>query len=311
MICPNYKNEVSPEWKICPYCEFNPKLCSNPDCKSGWLLTQAHFCPVCGSPVKGEEHLNLKKKIETIMEADKLVYDNRYCDDNDIITVGRVEYKMVRVEAGSFLMGATPEQIDSYDVEKPVHRVSLSTFYIGETLVTQALWKEGMGDNPSNCKGDTLPVDTVSWEDCQEFLKQINSKTRKNFRLPTEAEWEFAARGGRNSQGYRYAGSNNLGDVAWFAENSGGKTHSVKGKQPNELGLYDMMGNVWEWCHDWEAGYDNSPQTNPKGPSSGSNRVLRGYSWMNEGIRGLSVRHSWSPDHRSKYYGFRLALSLQ
>lgn len=159
-------------------------------------------------------------------------------------TVRGVSFEMVRVEGGTFRMGATSEQgSDVWDNEKPVHSVTLSGYYIGKTEVTQALWKAVMGINPSRFKGDYLPVENVSWDDCQEFIRKLNSMTGQNFRLPTEAEWEFACRGGNNSRGYKYSGSNNLGSVAWYDGNSGNKTHPVGTKAPNELGIYEMCGS--------------------------------------------------------------------
>ena len=156
---------------------------------------------------------------------------------------------------------------DADDDERPVHSVTLSSYSIGETEVTQALWTAVMGSNPSNFKGNNLPVEKVSWNDCQTFIRKLNDLTGENFRLPTEAEWEFAARGGNRSRGYKYSGSDNLGDVAWYTDNSGDKTHAVKSKSPNELGIYDMSGNVWERCSDIFGDYHDSPQTNPKGHS--------------------------------------------
>ena len=196
---------------------------------------------------------------------------------NAKLTLNNLTANMVYVSGGTFTMGATSEQgSDAYDGEKPVHSVTLSSFYICKYEVTQALWKAVMGSNPSNWKGDDLPVETVSWDDCQTFIRKLNALTGKNFRLPTEAEWEFAARGGNNSRGYKYAGSNNIETVAWYDGNSGNKTHVVGTKSPNELGLYDMSGNVWEWCQDRYGSYSGASQTNPTGASSGSNRVLRG-----------------------------------
>ena len=146
-------------------------------------------------------------------------------------------------------MGATPEQgSDAWDNEKPSHYVTLSSYYIGETEVTAELWQAVMGINPSNFSGSLRPVECVSWNECQEFVTRLSSLTGENFRLPTEAEWEFAARGGKKSQGYKYSGSNTIGDVAWYSDNSNSETHNVAQKLPNELGLYDMSGNVWEWC---------------------------------------------------------------
>ena len=171
-------------------------------------------------------------------------------------TVNGVLFEMVRVEGGTFRMGATSEQGgDAERDEKPVHSVKLNTFYIGKTEVTQALWQAVMGSNPSHFKGADLPVENVTWYDCQNFIQKLKSLTGQKFRLPTEAEWEFACRGGNKSRGYKYSGSNNLGSVAWYNGNSGGKTRPVGTKAPNELGIYDMSGNVWEWCNDWYADY--------------------------------------------------------
>ena len=218
---------------------------------------------------------------------------------------------MVYVSGGTFTMGATSEQgSDAYDDENPTHSVTLSSFYICKYEVTQALWEAVMGSNPSNWKGANLPVETVSWDDCQTFIRKLNALTGKNFRLPTEAEWEFAARGGNNSRGYKYAGSNNIGDVAWYDDNSGSKTHVVGTKSPNELGIYDMSGNVWEWCQDWYGSYSSASQTNPTGASSGSYRVLRGGSWI--GLAGRcrsSFRSFNAPDDRYNRGGLRLVLS--
>ena len=222
-------------------------------------------------------------------------------------TVNGVSFEMVRVEGGTFRMGATSEQEDdAYSDEKPVHSVILSSYYIGKTEVTQALWQAVMGSNPSNFKGADLPVECVSWDDCQEFIRKLNSMTGQNFRLPTEAEWEFACRGGNNSRGYKYSGSNNLGSVAWY---SCGKTRPVGTKAPNELGIYDMTGNVWEWCSDWYANYTSYSQTNPTGPQSGSDRVYRGGS-MGNGVRYCrsSCRIDGFPAWRNNDLGLRLAL---
>lgn len=184
---------------------------------------------------------------------------------------GSVSFTMVAVAGGTFTMGCS-------DSDATPHSVTLSGFCIGETEVTQALWQAVMGSNPSKFKGDMQrPVECVSYNDCKTFISELNSLTEENFRLPTEAGWEFAARGGNSSKGYEYSGSNSIGNVAWYADNSGSTTYPVKMKSPNELGLYDMTGNVWEWCNDWydRDYYKNSPQSNPRGPLSGSYRVNR------------------------------------
>ena len=230
---------------------------------------------------------------------------------NLVITVGNVSFTMVRVEGGTFLMGATSEQgNDAWKDEKPVHQVTLSPYYIGETEVTQALWKAVMGSNPSFRKGSNSPVDWVSWNDCQKFIKKLNKKTGRNFRLPTEAEWEYAARGGNKSLGYKYSGSNNLNDVAWYFENTRSQTPDVKTKQANELGLYDMSGNVDEWCQDRYGGYSSDSQTNPSGPSLGVDHVYRGGSWSGGDSYGycrVSKRFYEFPDHHHPGLGLRLA----
>ena len=219
--------------------------------------------------------------------------------------------EMVKVEAGTFMMGATSEMKDPYDDEKPVHQVTLTNdYYMGKYEVTQALWQAVMGKNPSYFKGDNLPVNYVRWKDCQRFISKLNSMTGRKFRLPTEAEWEYAARGGKKSRGYQYSGSSNISDVAWYDGNSGDKTHPVGTKQANELGIYDMTGNVLEWCQDWYGSYYSSSQTNPTGATSGSARVSRGGGWnCNASYCRLSVRFYYTPDFRLDILGLRLALS--
>ena len=233
-------------------------------------------------------------------------------------TVGGLTFKMIAVEGGTFTMGRTSEQgSDAYDNERPTHSVTLSSYSIGETEVTQALWQAVMGSNPSYFSGSNKPVEKVSWDDCQDFIRRLNALTGENFRLPTEAEWEYAARGGNKSRGYKYAGSNTLGNVAWYWDNipsqssgsAGYGTQVVATKSPNELGLYDMSGNVWEWCQDWYDSYSSGSQTNPTGPSWGSIRVRRGGSWhyFAGGCR-VSYRYFLTPDLRSDDLGLRLAL---
>ena len=227
-------------------------------------------------------------------------------DGNNIIFPGG-SYQMVYVSGGTFNMGSSDS--DAYSDEKTVNSISASSLYIGKTEVTQALWKAVMGNNPSNFKGDNLPVEEVSWNDCQEFIRKLNSATGKTFRLPTEAEWAFADRGGNSSRGYKYSGSNTIDNVAWYDGNSSNKTHAVGTKQANELGLYDMSGNVYEWCSDWYGNYSSSSQTNPKGPSSGSFRVERGGSWAIDARScRVSNRSCSYPGNGRSGLGLRLVL---
>lgn len=223
-------------------------------------------------------------------------------------TVGNVSFNMIRVDGGTFMMGAN--QLGSNVNKNPAHLVTLSSYYIGETEVTQALWEEVvMCGNPSEFKGKNRPVESVSWEDCQDFILKLNQKTGRKFRLPTEAEWEYAARGGNKSRDYKFSGSNNINDVAWYKYNSDRKSHDVKTKQANELGLYDMSGNVWEWCQDWWWYYPSSAQSNPTGPSSGPSRVNRGGSWRDDACNCLVSYHGGSaPNIRLSDLGLRLAL---
>ena len=239
----------------------------------------------------------------------------------DVITIpvkDGICIEMVKVEGGTFMMGATKEMRDpnvSLLNEEPVHQVTLTNdYYIGKYEVTQALWQAVMGSNPSKYKGDNLPVEMVSWNDCQEFISKLNSMTGRKFRLPTEAEWEYAARGGKKSRGYQYSGSNSISDVAWYSGNcgniSGINTHPVGKKQANELGIYDMTGNVWEWCQDWYGSYYSSSQTNPTGATSGSRHVNRGGSWAKNVRRSSpSCRYGAIYVDRDLDLGFRLALS--
>ncbi len=250
--------------------------------------------------------------------------------------------EMVYVKGGTFTMGATSEQGSDYDSDElPTHQVTLSDFYIGKYEVTQQLWEYVMkysgtaadgstmsaygsdvwlGSNPSSSYGvgNYYPAYYVSWEDIVNiFIPRLNKITGKTFRLPTEAEWEYAAQGGNKSKGYKYSGSNTIGEVAWYevnAYNVGSSspdygTHQVGTKAPNELGLYDMSGNVWEWCSDWYSSsyYSSSPSTNPTGPTSGSYRVGRGGSWFNYAqYCRVSYRNASTPGARYYDVGFRL-----
>lgn len=227
----------------------------------------------------------------------------------------------VFVEGGTFNMGSGKGSSD----EKPVHQVTLSSFYIGKYEVTQREWQDLMGSNPSKWKRDNLPVEKVSWNDVVAYCNKRSlkegltpcysgsgayttcDKTANGYRLPTEAEWEYAARGGKASKGYSYSGSNDLGNVGWYRDNSGSKTHAVGGKVPNEHGLYDMSGNVWEWCWDTYGSYTSAAQNNPTGSKSGSDRVLRGGGWdFNAVYCRVSYRNSSDATVSDNYVGFRV-----
>ena len=243
------------------------------------------------------------------------------------IEVNGVTFYMIKVDGGTFTMGATPEMEKPRRNEKPAHEVTLSSYCIGETEVTQALWKAVMGTTPrerwnkwwakvdgvsfQGKEGDNYPMYSVTWNECQDFIRKLNELTNKKFRLPTEAEWEFAARGGNKSNHTQYSGSSNIDEVAWHYGNSvGGDFHIVKTKKANELGIYDMSGNVWEWCQDWKGSYSNEPKTNPTGPEKGSKRVKRGgCSSLLAMYSRSSYREFFSPEYSLGDLGFRLVLS--
>lgn len=219
---------------------------------------------------------------------------------------------MIPVFGGTFMMGTTLSKEEGgyyWNFERPRHDVTLYSFKIGRYEVTQAEWEEIMGNNPSYFKGGNLPVEKVSWDDCQLFITRLNAITGMRFRLPTEAEWEYAARGGDKSHDYIYAGSNDVNSVAWYKSNNENKTHPVGMKYPNELGLYDMSGNVFEWCSDWSGWYSSESQTNPKGKSTGTDRIVRGGSWYNsiEDCR-VFARNNFLPTKQLSTVGFRLVL---
>ncbi len=222
------------------------------------------------------------------------------------------ESELVRVAGGEYLMGTE----DASEREQPVHWVRLADFYMGKHLVTQGFWKSVTGHTPSQFKGDKHPVNNVSWENVQQFLTSLNDKTGQSFRLPSESEWEYAARGGRYSQDYIYAGSDKLSQVGWYVDNSNDETHEVGLLLPNELGLYDLSGNVWEWCaDDWHSNYEGAPADGSAWidrPDRGSGRVLRGgsYFYSAENCRP-TIRRRNTPDNRNGLIGFRLAMSLQ
>ena len=248
---------------------------------------------------------NEQQAQESASEQSEVQSEPVAVEGSKTFTANGVDFTMVLVNGGTFQMGSTTGDSD----EKPVHSVTLSSYYIGQTEVTQALWKAVMGSNP--CKydiGDNRPVQNVSWNDCQTFIQKLNQLTGERFRLPTEAEWEYAAKGGNRSKGYTYSGSNSIDNVAWYTDNSSRESHPVATKAPNELGIYDMTGNVWEWCQDWEGDYSSSAQSNPSGPSSGFFRVLRGGCWDNNATDCRTAnRYRGTPTSAGILLGLRLA----
>lgn len=259
-----------------------------------------------GEPVNRNSSTSKIDKYASLLESAKIVSQTSstsYNRDISIPVKNGVSIEMVKVEAGTFMMGATPEMQEPFDDEKPVHQVTLmNNYYMGKYEVTQALWQAVMGSNPSHFKGDNLPVESVSWYDCQEFIEKLNKMTGRKFRLPTECEWEYASRGGQNKRNCQYSGSNYLPKVAWYYKNSGSKTHPVGMKQVNELGIYDMSGNVWEWCQDLYASFG--------GVTSEGKHVVRGGSWnLDEWFCRSSCR-CYSVSERQDFdTGLRLALS--
>ncbi len=236
----------------------------------------------------------------------------------ETFTVNGVTFNMVCVKGGTFMMGATDEDSYARPWEKPAHQVTLSDYYIGEFEVTQALWKAVMNNNPSwftssNGYGTDLnrPVERVTYSNCKTFINKLNQLTGKIFRLPTEAEWEYAARGGSKSNGYLFSGSDEVSEVAWYKGAADDMTHPVGSKAPNELGLYDMSGNVEEWINDWYDLYTDEPQTNPQGPSTGSYRITRGGSW-DQAFRTCRVTYRYDAltTANSSHIGLRIALTL-
>jgi len=225
-----------------------------------------------------------------------------------VIVIHPGESVMVMVESGTFTMGCSDNENPMHTVyERPVHEVTVNAFKIAKYQVTQKQWKAIMGDNPSYFKGDYLPVENVSWHDVQTFIGKLNEATGKKYRLPTEAEWEFAARGGNKSLGYKYCGNNELDLAGWYTFNSENMTHPIGEKTPNELGIYDMSGNVWEWCSDWASEYSNQPQTNPQGPETGTCKVVRGGSYGADYLKcRVSFRSAINPDESCNETGFRI-----
>ena len=256
----------------------------------------------------GDHQVNIADVTELI---DWLLHGTGSNAHGEHITVNGVTFTMQRVDGGTFTMGTTAQQDnEAGSVESPAHQVTLSSYYIGQTEVTQELWKAVMGTNPSSIHGPQLAVGGVSWNDCMTFISRLNDLTGQSFRLPTEAEWEFAARGGNLSSGYKYSGGNDIDAVAWYFDNaqySYGKRVALKA--PNELGIYDMSGNMYEWCADYCAMYEATAQTNPQGPASGNLRVVRSGSWYSPAAECRNTaRSGLEPDAAYVHIGFRLAM---
>ncbi len=317
------------EWCQDWYGEYNSGSQRNPQgpssgpgrvVRGGCFCYSARFCLMSTrnkcNPSICTEYLGFRLVLEPV-ETSKPTTSKKN-DEIKTIRVGNVDLRMVYVEGGTFTMGCTYEQSgECDDDEKPTHQVMLDDYYIGETEVTQALWREVMGSEPTENggwttkygRGNNYPAYYVSYEDVQEFIKRINRKTGLTFRLPTEAEWEYASRGGNKSRGYKYSGSNDINNVAWYDGNSDIKTHPVKSKQANELGLYDMSGNVWEWCQDLYGNYGSDSLRNPQEPSSGSDCVNRGGAWGSDARYCRVTNRDYDyPSHGGLNVGFRLVL---
>jgi formylglycine-generating enzyme required for sulfatase activity len=245
---------------------------------------------------------------ETLMSRYKILFPPP-AGTVETVRVNGVDIEMVYVPGGTFMMGS-PSNGKDRNNDEVQHQVMLTKgYWIGKYEVTQEQWQAVMGNNPANKfgVGNRYPVYYVSWNDCQEFIQKLNSLTGQNFALPTEAQWEYAARGGPSSKGYVYSGSNNINDVAEYYGNNNKSTKPVGGRQANELGIYDMSGNVWEWCEDWIADYPGGSVTNPTGPSNGSYRVVRGGCWYSKARYCRSAdRGNFDPSDRDYSLGFRL-----
>ena len=266
--------------------------------------------------VKGNSGLKMVTVPSTFTKAlfDAAQYDRQTyivpAGNARVFTANGVSFTMITVPGGTFTMGATTEQeADAADAEKPAHQVTLTGFSIGQTEVTQALWVAVMGSNPSVILGDDLPADQLSWSECREFISRLNTLTGQSFRFATEAEWEFAARGGNWSKGYKYSGGDDPDEVAWYSLSRGSHfTHNVATSYPNELGLYDMSGNVIEWCMDWNGSYTDAAQTDPTGAPAGERHILRGGSWNDDAVNCRVSARASAKDQKYQDIGLRIVL---
>ena len=294
MYCPKCKRLIEDNSVYCEYCGYKIK-------KSKWPLVGA----ITGAVVV----IVVVIVVATSSSGKFKVKDKDSCT----FLVGNVSFTMKKVDGGTFMMGAEDNDSESKAWEKPTHRVTLDSYYIGETEVTQSLWEEVMDYNPSKHVGNNYPVDNVNWNECVEFCQRLSQKTGRHFRLSTEAEWEFAARGGNSSKGYKFSGSNFLKDVAWSLDDSDSVPHPVRQKHPNELGLYDMTGNVWEICSDLYARYSGGIENNPKGPAtSDKGHVRRGGGWLNKASSSRVSYRYYTPFGQSNdFLGFRLAMDCE
>ena len=298
----NKKRQIGVGTMDCPVCgetnEINSLYC--PRC--GWA-----FVPFTSKKLD-EKRLNTHRRVWNGLASENKAPEK--LTTNLPSPIMELINNMVEVEGGTFLMGGTPEQgEEAFNDEKPPHKVTVSTFHIGCYPVTQEQWKAVMGNNPSYFQGERHPVEQVNWMDCQAFVEKLSKMTGLTFRLPTEAEWEYAARGGNKGKGHKYSGGDLLTQVAWYNENSGGTSHEVGEKAPNELGLYDMSGNIWEWVQDWKGDFTDEEQTNPTGPEEGDERICRGGGWNREHDRcRVSYRGDDEPDLRYRSLGLRVVM---
>lgn len=282
------------------------------------LETGGEFSFTCINCATNEEkevfkeiQLNEERFVNVYWDEQPRITERNEPDNGISFTVNGVTFNMINIKGGSFMMGSGKEQGDEvWPEEQPQHEVVLSDFLIGETPVTQELWKAVMNSNPSRFIGNKNPVENVSWNDCQKFIKKLNELTGKTFSLPSEAQWEYAARGGQKSKGYKYSGGNILVHVGWSLVSRIRSTQDVKTKEPNELGLYDMSGNVWEWCKDNFYKYSRYKRIDPVGVSAMGHHIRRGGCWAISARHcRVSSRDDKPSNHRSSQQGFRLVLN--